>query len=38
MARGKKKLILKIAKMVGNCMVEKYLWNDQGIIILHTKK
>jgi hypothetical protein len=30
-------MILRTAKMDGNCMVEKYLWNVQSTTILFTK-
>ncbi len=39
MFKGQKKyLILRIAKMGGNYMVEKYLWNGQVVTILYTKR
>jgi hypothetical protein len=39
MSRGQKSdLILRTIKMGGNCMVNKYLWNGQGIMILYTKR
>ncbi len=39
MSKSKKDyLILKTTKMGGNYMVEKYLWNGQGITILYTKR
>jgi hypothetical protein len=31
-------LILKTAKMGGNYMVEEYLWNGQGTMLLYTKR
>ncbi len=34
----KQKLILKTAKMGGNYMVEEYLWNGQGTMLLYTKR
>ncbi len=38
MSKGQKNyLILKTAKIGGNCMVKKYLWNGWGIMILYTK-
>jgi hypothetical protein len=39
MSKGQKNyLILRTTKMGGNCMVEKYLWNGQGITILYIKR
>jgi len=39
MSKGQKNyLILKTAKMGGNYMVEKYLWNGQDSMILYTKR
>jgi hypothetical protein len=39
MSSGQKNyLIVRTTKMGGNYMVEKYLWNDQGTMILYTKR
>jgi hypothetical protein len=39
MFKGKKNYsIFKTAKMGGNCMVKRYLWNGQGTRILYTKR
>jgi hypothetical protein len=38
MSKGQKNyLIFKIVKLGGNCMVDKYLWNGKGIMIVYTK-